>query len=155
MAIVPLLLSVACAVSHVAPGTPVIAQGWRTITARALSHSVVLIVSIAILVGGEALSTPATLGPSLRNLFVFTSLALLTASLAGASYAWVPVVGLFGAGVLSSPDASQWSLFGLVMAPSATGQQLALTGGACAIVVGIAALDPLNRAYLPRAQPRR
>ena len=153
MVAVPSLLAVACAVSHVAPRTPVIVRNARTVLARTISHTTILAAAAGVLVVGEALNDAATLGPSMRNLLLLTGLALLTGGLAGVTYAWVPVLVLFGAGVLSSPDESTWSLYALVIAPTSEPVQLIAAGFLCAAALGIAAWDPLDRAYLQVVRP--
>ncbi len=147
---VPTLLAVACAISHVAPRTPVIVRSLRTVLARGVSHLTVLAGGLAIVLLGEVLSPASTLGAATRNLMVLGAAALLVAAFAGPAYAWVPVLVLFGTGVLSNPDEATWSVHALLMTPTAQPIQLAVTVPVCLFAVLVAALDPLDRAYLSR-----
>lgn len=147
----PALLAVACGISHIPPRTPVVVAGARTVAARAVSHLTVLGVGLAVITLGTALAPAATFAPALRNLMVLTAAALLVAGLAGPVYAWVPVVVLFGMGVLSNPDEATWSLYALVMAQEVRPGQLVAVVPLCLTAVAVAALDPRGLAYLPRA----
>lgn len=151
----PSLLAVACGISHVPPRTPVIARNVRTVAARALSHLAVLAAGLAVTALGALLAPGATFAPAARNLMVFTAVALLVAGLAGPAYAWMPVVVLFGMGVLSNSDEATWSVNGLVMAQELRPGQLLAVVPLCLSALAVAALDPRGLAYLPRApRPR-
>ena len=147
---VPTLLAVACAISHVPMRTPVVIRNVRTVTARAISHLTLLGAGLVVVAVGEVVSPESTAGPALRNLAVLGAAALVTAAFAGPVYAWVPVLVIFGLGVLSNPDDATWSIHALLMAPTVEGIQLGVMIPACLGAVVLAALDPLNHAYLPR-----
>ena len=147
---VPTLLAVACAISHVAPRTPVIARSGRTVIARGASHLTILASGWAVVLLGDLLSPVSTTGAATRNLMVFSAAALLVSAFAGPTYAWAPVLVLFGMGVLSNPDEATWSLHALLMTPAAQPLQLAVMVPVCLLAVLVTALDPLNRGYLPR-----
>lgn len=154
MVAVPMLLAVACGISHVAPRTPVIFRNRRTFWARALSHATVLVAGLAILAVGDALAVNEVFGPSLRNALFLSGVALAASALAGVAYAWVPVVVVFGVAVLSPADEATWSVYALVMAPTAEAVQIIAGAGVCLAGLALAAWDPFDRAYLRRAAPR-
>lgn len=147
---VPTLLGVACGISHVPPRIPVIVKNSRTILARAISHLTVLVAGLVVIALGALVGPGATFGPAVRNLMVFSAAALLAAALAGPVYAWMPVVVLFGMGVLSNPDEATWTVHGLVMAQDVRPGQLLVVVPLCLGAVAIAALDLRGLAYLPR-----
>lgn len=150
MVAVPALLAVACAVSHLAPRTPVVVRGGRTTTARVVSYVTVLGAGALVLALGDTLASSPTLGASARNLLLFSALALATAGLAGVAYAWVPVLLVLGSAVLSPADPAWWSLHAWVMAQTAEPVHVVIAGAACAASVAVAAADPLARASVRR-----
>ncbi|MCB7138207.1 hypothetical protein [Cellulosimicrobium marinum] len=151
---VPALLAVACGISHQWPRAPVVTWGPRVAGARALSHLTVLGAGVVLVAAGGLLTDPGAAAAALRNLFLLASVAVLVATLVAPAYAWLPVLGAFGVGVLSSPDDSAWSVHGLLMTPAAESVQVVVAGVACAATVLLAAWDPVARAY-PRRAPLR
>lgn len=145
----PALIAVACGISHTPPRTPVITRSVRPVAARALSHLTVLAVGVAVAWVGDVLAPGSTLGPAVRNLFLLSAAALVASALAGPAYAWMPVVVLFGMGVLSNPTPEPWSLHALLMSSTAHPGQVLAVAGVCLVAVGLAAADLRNLAYLP------
>ncbi len=86
----------------------------------------------------------------MRNLLWMAGLTIATTSLVGITYAWLPVVVLCGAGLLSRATDDPWSLYGLLFHSRATAGQMcfAATVAACGLLGGM--WDPHSRGYLRR-----
>lgn len=152
---VPFLTSIASAISHVPSRTAVIVRSLRTFCARLLSHGTILAGSALIMLLGDALTEMDVAAAGLRNLFLLASLGLFVSALAGPVFAWVPVLIAFGVGILSPDSENSWSLNSMLMTSSAEPTQLIAAGTACLLALTLAALDPLNKAYLPARRTHR
>ncbi|MFV0633798.1 hypothetical protein [Demequina sp.] len=108
-----------------------------------------------------AIALAAALTPSLdflagaRSYLAFGAVALAACAALGVHFSWLPVVILFGSGVLSPLDAGPWSPFGLVIDPESSASRTGLVAIVFGVSLMIAAYDPANRDHLPGGSLRR
>lgn len=152
--LVPMLLSVASAAAHAAWPSPVIVRCPRVFLSRALSYLVSLAASFGVIGLAKISTSDALAGGMLRNMLLLSGIALLTTGLAGATYAWAPVVLVIGASMVAGRSESPWSLYSWIFATPASNTQLLISAAVCFAGLTTAIWDPRSPGYLKMSGSR-
>lgn len=141
LVVVPILCALATSISHLMSGSRVIRQVPRVHLLRLISLTCAAVVSGALVSMASCLGGSEVVGGLLRNYLWLAGVAMATSVSVGAAYAWFPLVAIFGLAIVLPSDASDWSLYGLLLREGATGPQLFL---ASLVFVANAALYVAN-----------
>lgn len=148
LAVIPLLLALAVGLSHGTGASPVTVQNWRTRTARATSYVTCLSMAALILaLGGALAADPDGFAAAMRNLLWLSALALLTATLAGLLYAWLPLILVYCAAVLSPATDTPWTPYGALLRGEARLAEIVVAGLLLCLALLVALWDPRSAEY--------
>jgi hypothetical protein len=148
LAVIPLLLALAVGLSHGTGASRVIRQNARTRAARAASYGVTLCGGGLILALGGALAADTEgFAAAARNLLWLSAVALLTATLVGLLYTWLPLVLAYCAALLSPVTGSPWTPYGALLRGEARPGEIAVAGLILCAAVALALWDPRSSEY--------
>jgi hypothetical protein len=152
--LVPLLLSIGCAVAHSTWRSPVVHRCLRVQVARAASYLAAVFISACVAALGGWLAEGDLMSGTMRNLLWMVGATITTTALIGITYAWLPVIIACGAGLLSTPSQNAWTLHGLLFHPQATDSQVRFAALTCAVGLAMGIWDPVSRGYLRQGRLR-